>query len=135
MLLFASKLYIQLPGVVTLLEDPSIRYFINAIAILFSIVEPPTPPMSNGGRPPATRFVGETGESGMTRLGHMLSDCRLPGAIELAQPGRGSNRAIPCPNTRPRLVTPPCAPKEPPMLKVKSTQFPHWSEVEILQVP
>src|SRR5467141_1569265 len=68
-------------------------------------------------------------------VGHILSTWRLPGAMEFGQPGRGSNSAMAWPNTRPRLVTPTCAPNPPPMLKVKATQFPHWSEVEILQVP
>src|SRR5438552_1163543 len=125
MMLLASKLYNQAVGSVTLLEGGSIRYFTNSIAMLFSMVDPPTPPTANGGRPPATPLVADTGESGMTMVGHMLSTCRFPGAMELGQPGRGSNNAIPCPNTRPRFVTPTRAPNPPPMLKVKATQFPH----------
>src|SRR5438552_15103541 len=68
-------------------------------------------------------------------VGHILSTWRLPGAMELGQPGRGSNKAMACPKTRPRFVTPTCAPNPPPMLKVKATQLPHWSEVEMLQAP
>src|SRR5437667_11676904 len=71
----------------------------------------------------------------MTMMGHMLSTGRLPGAMESGQPGRGSNSAIPCPNTRPRFVSATCAPNPPPMLKVKATQFPHLSEVVMLHVP
>src|SRR2546423_1273314 len=71
----------------------------------------------------------------MTMAGDMLSRGRLPGAIELGQPGRGSNRAMPCPKTSPRLVTPTCAPNPLPMLKVTATQFPHLSEVEMFLVP
>src|ERR1043166_5016028 len=127
MTLLASKLYNQVLGSETLLEGGSIRYFTNSIAMLFSMVEPPTPPIAKGGRPPARPFVAETGLSGMTIVGHILSTGRFPGAIELGQPGRGSKRAIPCPNTRPRLVTATCAPNPPPMLKVKATQFPHLS--------
>src|SRR5436309_386231 len=99
------------------------------------MVEPPTPPTANGGRPPISPFVGEVGKSGTTIAGDILSTGRLPGAIEFGQPGRGSNSAIPWPNTRPRFVTATCAPNPLPMLKVKATQFPHLSEVEMLHVP
>src|SRR6266566_4776157 len=71
----------------------------------------------------------------MTMAGDMLSTGRLPGAIELGQPGRGSNSAMPCPNTSPRFVTPTWAPNPLPMLKVKATQFPHLSEIEMFRVP
>src|SRR5262252_8774939 len=135
MIVLPSKLYSHELGSLTLLEGGSVRYFINSIAMLFSIVEPPTPPIASGGRPPTIPFVGEPGLSGIIIAGHMLSTWRLPGAMELGQPGRGSNSAIPCPNTSPRFVTPTCAPNPPPMLNVSATQFPHRSDVEILQVP
>src|SRR5258706_2939472 len=131
----ASKLYNQTSGSETPPEGGSIRYFATSITMLFSMVEPPTASMASGGRPPISPLVGEPGESGTTMIGHMLSTGRLPGAMELAQPERGSNSAIPCPNTRPRLVTPTLAPNPPPMLKVTATQFPHLSEVEMLRVP
>src|SRR5688572_16755238 len=134
MIVFPSKLYNQNVGSTTGLEGGSIKYFINCIARWFSIVEPPPPPTANGGRPP-TPLVGEAGKSGMTITGHMLFTGRLPGAMESGQPGRASNRAMPCPNTRPRLGTPTCAPNPPPMLKVTETQFPHLSAVEIWNVP
>src|SRR2546421_8044146 len=129
-MLFPSKLYSHEPGLVALLDGGSIKYFNTSINMLFSMVEPPTPPTASGGRPPAAPLVGPAGKSGMTIVGHILSTCRFPGPIELGQPGRGSKSAIPWPNTSPRLVTPTCAPNPPPMLKVIATQFPHWSQVE-----
>src|SRR5439155_4309665 len=135
MVLLASKLYNQVVGSATPLERGSIRYFTNSIAMLFSMVEPPTPPTANGGRPPTRPLVGEDGKSGTTMAGLMLSTIRLPGAIELGQPGRSSNKAIPCPKTKPRLGTATCAPNPLPMLNVSATQFPHLSEVAILRVP
>src|SRR5882672_7500562 len=110
MVLLASKLYSQLSGAMARLEGASVRYFSTCIAMLFSIVEPPTPPTASGGRPPTIPLVGEGGKSGTTMIGHMLSTGRLPGAIEFGQPGRGSNNAMPWPNTSPRLVTATCAP-------------------------
>src|SRR2546423_53053 len=133
-MLLASKLYSHVVGSLTLLEGGSIRYFNNSMAMLFSMVDPPTPPIASGGRPPMAPFVGETGKSGMTMAGLILSTGRLPGAMELGQPGRGSNSAIPCPNTSPRFGTPTCAPNPLPMLKVTATQLPQRSEVEMLQV-
>src|ERR1051326_5381700 len=98
MSVFASKLYSQVVGDVAIgVEAGSIKYFISAIAMLFSIVEPPTPPTARGARPPTVPFVGEDGASGITTAGHILSTCRLPGPIEFGQPVRGSNRAIACP--------------------------------------
>src|ERR1051326_6123602 len=125
MILFASKLYSHRVGSFTGAKAGSVRYLINVIAMFVSMVEPPTPPTANGGRPPATPFVGEAGRSGITIAGDILSTCRLPGPIEFGHPGRGSKSAIAWPKTRPRLVTPTCVPKPPPMLNVKATQLPH----------
>src|SRR2546428_12493125 len=110
MMVLASKLYIQVVGLLTLLEGGSVRYFTNSIAMLFSMVEPPTPPTASGGRPPAP-FVGEIGKSGMAMIGHMLSTGRLPWAMESGQPRRGSNSALSRPDTTPRVVPATCPPK------------------------
>src|SRR4030095_14831596 len=109
------------------LESGSVRNFMICIAMLFSIVEPPPPPTANGGRAPEKAlFVGVAGISGITIAGHMLLTGRLPGPMESGQPGRGSNKAIPCPKTSPRLGTATCAPKTPPMLHVTDTQLHHF---------
>src|SRR6188474_762983 len=94
-ILFPSKLYNHRSGGVTSLEGGSIKYFTNCIAILFSMVEPPTPPTAKGARPPAAPLVWEAGKSGNTMVGHMLLTGRLPGPMESGQPGRGSNLAMP----------------------------------------
>src|ERR1051325_10264196 len=135
MMLFASKLSSQRLGSETAIEGPSVRYFANSMAMLFSIVEPPTPPTAKGGRPPTRPLVGEDGKSGTTMAGLMLSTIRLPGAIDLGDPGRSSNKPIPCPKPKPRLGTATCAPNPLPMLNVSATQFPHLSDVAILRVP
>src|ERR1043166_335122 len=101
MMLLASKLWSHIVGSEAALDGFSPRYFINSIATLFSIVDPPAAPMANGGLPPTTPFVGEAGESGTTIAGDILSTGRLPGPIEFGQPGRASNKSIPCPKPIP----------------------------------
>src|SRR5688572_4851225 len=108
------------------------RYFTTCIATLFSIVEPPTPPIASAGRPSVTPLVDAITESGITITGHILLTGRFPGPIESGQPGRTSNNAIPCPNASPRAGTAAPDPNPLPMLNVRATQLPHLSETEIL---
>src|SRR4029077_14508591 len=76
------------------------------------ILRPPGAPQTRNGSPPRRTIVGAPAQS-----------TRLPGAIELGRPGRGSNQYVPFVRTMPvpLIITP--DPKPPPRVAVSETDI------------